>query len=88
MKDSKTLFICAVTNLTALVMKIIVHIGSIYPIDARWSGALILDIVAVWLIVNSKVKHKVGLAVAGVVIYIAIGCILATMDMLGLVYLR
>lgn len=88
MKDSKTLFICAVMYLTALVMKIIVNIGGSYPIDARWSGALILDIVAVWLIVNSKVKHKAGLAVAGVVIIFAIGCILATMDMLGLVYLR
>ena len=87
MKESKTIFICAVMSLTADVMKIIVNIGDIYPIYAGWTTDLLFSIVAVWIVANSKVKHKVGLAVIGAVMIIAIGCILATMSMFGLVEL-
>lgn len=85
MKESKTIFICAVMKLTADVMKIIINIGDIYPMRAGWATSLILSIVSVWLVANSKVKHKIGLAVVGAAIYIAIGTILATMSMFGLV---
>lgn len=85
MKESKTIFICAVMSLTADVMKIIVNIGDIYPIHTGWATNLIFSIISVWLIANSKVKHKAGLAVIGAAMYIAIGCILATMATFGLV---
>ena len=85
MKESKTIFICAVMALTADAMKILVNIGDVYPIQTGWATDLIFSIVSVWLIANSKVKHKVGLAVIGAVMYIAIGCILATMATFGLV---
>lgn len=85
MKESKTIFICAVMSLTADVMKIIANIGNIYPIHTGWATDLIFSIISVWLIANSKVKHKVGLAVSGAAMYIAIGCILATMSTFGLV---
>jgi hypothetical protein len=85
MKESKTLFICAVMKLTADVMKIIVNIGDIYPVKVGWATSLILSIASVWLIANSKVKHKPILAVAGEVIFIAVVVILATMSVFGLV---
>jgi hypothetical protein len=85
MKNSKTLFMCAVMALTADVMKIIVNIGDIYPINKGWATHLICSIVSVWLIFNSKVKHKIGLTILGVVTIFAITAALATLATLGIV---
>ena len=85
MKESKTLFICAVMKLTADLMKIIVNIGDIYPVKVGWATSLVLSVASVWLIANSKVKHKPILVVVGAVTFIAIGVILATMSVFGLV---
>jgi hypothetical protein len=85
MKESKTVFICAVMALTATVIKIILNIGDAIPVNVGWSTDLICDILSVYVVCNSKVKKKVLLAVCGALIYIMIGVILATMATFGLI---
>ena len=89
MKESKTLFICAAMNIAATVGKVIIHAMKLSPftINRGWSTALILDIVAVWLIFNSKVKHKGALAVMGALIYVMIVVTLAVLETIGFVEL-
>lgn len=85
MKESKTVFICAVMALTATAMKIIVTIGEPFPVNMGWSTDLICDILSVYVVCNSKVKKKARLAICGALLYIFIGVILATMATFGLI---
>lgn len=88
MKESKTLFMCAVMALTVDVMKIVVNIGDIYPINKGWVTDLICTIVAVWIIAHSRIKHKVIFAIMGTATIFAIACVLATLSVFGIVELR
>lgn len=87
MRNSKTIYICAVIIVTALIAKILTSIGDGFKINQGWSDSIVMDIIAMWILVNSTVKHKWFLAVCGVVLFCLVSVIIVSLSYTGLVVL-
>lgn len=85
MKNSKTIFVCAVMLIAAEIAKIIVSVGDIYTFYAGWVNSLVLDVTAVWVVCNSEVKRKGLLALCGVLLLLLVTAFVATLSALGFV---
>ena len=85
MKNSKTIFICAVMLIAAGIAKIIVSVDDIYTFYAGWVHSLVLDVTAVWVVCNSEVKRKGLLAFCGVLLMLLVTAFIAALSVLGFV---
>lgn len=87
MRNSKTIYICAVIIVTALIAKILTSIGDGFKINRGWADSIVMDIIAMWILVNSTVKHKWFLTICGVVLNITIAVMIVALSYTGLVVL-
>ena len=87
MRNSKTIYICAVMIITALIAKILTSIDSGFTIRQGWADGMVMDIIAFWVLINSTAKQKCLLAICGVVLYFMIAVMIVMLSYLGLVVL-
>ena len=84
MKNSKTIFMCAVMLIAAELAKIIISIGGIYNVYPGWVDSLALDIASIWIICKSEVKRKGVLVLCGVVLLLSAAVFIALLATFGL----
>lgn len=87
MKNNKLLLFLAGIDVFAIIAKIIASFGEGYMITQGWLSALVIDILSVYILTTSTVKHKWVYILYGAVAYIALCCLLATLSMFGLAYM-
>lgn len=87
MKNNKLLLFLAGIKVFGIIAKIIASFGEGYMIPQGWLTPLVIDILAVYILTTSTVKHKWVYILYGAVAYIALCCLLATLSMFGLVYM-
>lgn len=87
MRNSKTIYICAVIIVTALMAKILASIGDGFKLHQGWADSIVIDIIALWVLMNSTAKQKYLLAPCGVLLYFAISVMIAALSYTGLVVL-
>ena len=87
MRNSKTIYICAVIIVTALIAKILTSIGDGFKINQGWADSMVIDIIAFWVLINSTVKHKWLLTVCGVVLFCLVSVITVSLSYAGIVVL-
>jgi hypothetical protein len=85
MKNSKTIFICAVVLIAAELAKIFVSIGGIYNVYPGWVDSFALDVAAIWVVCKSEVKRKGMLALCGVLLLLFAAVIIAALSTFGFV---
>lgn len=85
MRNSKTVYICAVIIVTALIAKILTSIGDGFKINQGWGDSMVMDIIAFWVLINSTAKQKYLLAPCGVLLYFAISVMIVMLSYTGLV---
>lgn len=87
MRNSKTIYICAVMVITGLIAKILASIDSGFTIRQGWVDSIVMDIIALWVLINSTVKHKWFLTICGVVLNITIAVTIVMLSYTGVVVL-
>lgn len=87
MRSSKTIYICAVMIITALIVKMLISIGDGFKINQGWADSMVMDIIAFWVLINSTAKHKWLLAVCGVVLFCLVSVITVSLSYTGIVVL-
>lgn len=89
MKESRTVLILAAMYITALVGATIIDISEYgyYDIGSGWGQRFILGALCWYIVFTSKVKHKKVGIVLGVLLYISMCAILATLSVFGLVHI-
>ena len=85
MRNSKTVYICAVIIVTALIAKILTSIDTGFTIRQGWADSMVMDIIAFWVLINSTAKQKYLLAPCGVLLYFAISVMIVALSYTGLV---
>lgn len=87
MRNSKTIYICAVMIITALIVKILTSIDTGFTIRQGWGDSIVMDIIAFWVLINSTAKHKWFLTICGVLLYFMISVMIVMLSYTGLVVL-
>ena len=87
MRNSKTIYICAVMIITALIVKILTSIDTGFTIRQGWADSMVMDIIAFWVLINSTAKHKWFLTICGVVLFCLASVIIVSLSYTGLVVL-
>ena len=86
MRRNKFLLFLAGISIFAQIGKIVVNLGGAYMITQGWGNTLVINLLSIYILAKSIVKHKWVYALLGAVAYIAIVCLLATLSMFGIVY--
>ena len=86
MKENKFLLFLAGIDIFSEVAKIITSFGDGYLMTQGWATGLVIDLLAVYILATSTVKHKWVYAMLGGVAFISITVLIATLATLGLVH--
>ena len=85
MKNNKILLFLAMFNIVSAILKILIGFTDVYMIPQGWVTGLVIDVLSVYIIVTSEVKHKWICFFISAMFFAAVVLLLGLLSMYGLV---